>query len=114
MMLPMGGSHMGHHRSMMMPMTDGVSAAELPDAESAGAKTFARFCSQCHALPGPNKHSVAEWSVVVDRMKNNIISTGKQLPSEQEFGEILSYLQRNALAIYVRVLDPGFRRDDGR
>jgi len=55
--------------SMMgrMPKT-GVDPENLPEAESSEAKTYAKFCSQCHALPNPRRNSAKDWKALVERM----------------------------------------------
>ncbi|MCP3868906.1 MAG: hypothetical protein GY703_12575 [Gammaproteobacteria bacterium] len=40
----------------------------LPDAESRGALLLDNYCTQCHNLPGPDRHTAAEWREVTSRM----------------------------------------------
>lgn len=67
----MGEGMMGDGKmcSMMgrMPKT-GVDPENLPEAESSEAKTYAKFCSQCHALPSPRRNSAKDWRALVERM----------------------------------------------
>lgn len=53
-------------RSVELPR--GVSADELPDAGSRGAELVSRYCSGCHAIPSPSRHSAGEWEVTARRM----------------------------------------------
>lgn len=46
----------------------GISAENLPERDSAQAKTYAKFCGQCHALPNPVQNSKEDWNALVDRM----------------------------------------------
>jgi len=49
-------------------MPPGLMPERLPDAGGPGAVLMQGYCSQCHALPGPGRHSAAEWPQVLDRM----------------------------------------------
>jgi hypothetical protein len=63
------------------------------------------YCSQCHALPGPGRHTIDEWQVVLERM-NLLMDVANRfgglmgnviVPGTGE-GEVLStYLTDNAL-----------------
>jgi len=85
----MGGGMMGQ-----TPENNGNQP--LPDQESKQAKLYKHYCSQCHALPSPRAHTAQEWSSVVARMKQTMIKQGKALPDNEQFEEILGYLQRYA------------------
>lgn len=64
---------------------------------------FALACSQCHALPDPQRHTAREWPEVVARMKQHLAWTNrvvgnpelKTLP-ELRTDEIVKLLQRYA------------------
>jgi cytochrome c5 len=49
-------------------MPPGLMPNQLPDAGGQGAVLMQGYCTQCHALPGPGRHSVEEWTQVLDRM----------------------------------------------
>jgi cytochrome c5 len=49
-------------------MPPGLMPDQLPDAGGPGAILMQGYCTQCHALPGPGRHSAAEWPQVLDRM----------------------------------------------
>jgi cytochrome c5 len=67
----MGGSMMGGRRmcdtTKRMPKT-GVKPEDLPAPGSMQAKTYAKFCSQCHLLPDPKGNSAKGWEKLVERM----------------------------------------------
>jgi len=46
----------------------GLSAESLPSATSQGAGLIARYCTQCHNLPGPDRHTATEWREVTSKM----------------------------------------------
>ena len=46
----------------------GLSAESLPSATSQGAGLLARYCTQCHNLPGPDRHTATEWREVTSKM----------------------------------------------
>lgn len=90
-----GGGMMHHGHGMGGPPRT-VDADTLPDNQSAGAKTFARYCQQCHALPDPAQHTAAEWPKVVERMRGNMRSMGKEIANDQDAQLITDYLQQHA------------------
>lgn len=54
--------------SGMMELPAGVEAEELPQADSTGARLAARYCSQCHGVPTPLRHSAEDWVPTLRRM----------------------------------------------
>ncbi len=49
-------------------MPPGLMPAQLPDAGGQGALLMQNYCTQCHELPGPGRHTAEEWPQVLDRM----------------------------------------------
>ena len=49
-------------------MPPGLMPEQLPDAGGPGAVLMQDYCTQCHALPGPGRHSAEEWPQVLERM----------------------------------------------
>ena len=49
-------------------MPPGLDSDLLPDAGGPGATLMETYCTQCHALPGPGRHTAEEWPQVLDRM----------------------------------------------
>lgn len=49
-------------------MPPGLMPDLLPEAGGPGATLMETYCTQCHALPGPGRHTAEEWPQVVDRM----------------------------------------------
>lgn len=88
-----GTMHHGHGKSGPART---IEADTLPDSQSLGAKTFARYCQQCHALPDPAQHTATEWPNVVERMRGNMRSMNKNIASDLEAQSITEYLQRYA------------------
>jgi hypothetical protein len=46
----------------------GLDPALLPEPGSRGAQLLERYCTQCHELPGPGRHTAEEWPAVLERM----------------------------------------------
>jgi len=46
----------------------GLTVASLPDPGGPGAVLLGRYCTQCHNLPGPDRHTAGEWHRVTSRM----------------------------------------------
>ena len=83
-----------------------VSARELPEASSQGARLTARYCVQCHHLVNPAMHTPARWKSVVDRMvwrmrgNGNMGGVMKEMmaqvsaPSDADVETLTRYLQK--------------------
>ena len=89
-------------------------AAQLPEADSPGARLVIGYCVQCHNLPNPAMHNAARWPGVVARMvprmegKGNLgkvmadMMAGVRSPSDEETRVIVAYLRKYA----QRPIDP--------
>jgi len=89
-------------------------AAQLPEADSPGARLLIGYCVQCHNLPNPAMHNAARWPGVVARMvprmegKGNLgkvmadMMAGVRSPSDEETRVIVAYLRKYA----QRPIDP--------
>jgi len=64
----------------------------VPAPDSPGAALFQQTCAQCHALPDPKQHAASEWSAVVERMRQNMITMGRREITDREAKEITAYL----------------------
>lgn len=80
------------HAHSLKPM-ESLALATLSSGEG---QSYRQVCSDCHALPDPAQHTPKEWRLVVARMKQNISEAGRPLPSDEAFGAVLTYLERNA------------------
>jgi hypothetical protein len=74
-----------------------------PGLATHAGEAFAIACSQCHALPDPQRHTAREWPVVVERMKRhmawtNVIVGSPELKTVPELktDEIVGFLKRYA------------------
>ncbi len=98
-------------KSMMKEMMGaqlppGVDPNDLPEPQSNGAQLLARYCVQCHNLPGPGMHTAEEWPRVVDRMNQRMqmmsghnmmrMMHGIEAPEDSELEALLAYLQKHA------------------
>ena len=93
----------------------GVTAADLPDPNSTGAKLVATHCSACHNLPQPAMHSATDWPAVARRMwlrVEGLSSTlGVAVPTTSERYLMLTYLTTNALKVSGATLPQGPGRE---
>lgn len=102
----MGPGMMGDmHRNMMQRMMggalpSGIDPALLPEPHSAGAMILKDYCTQCHNLPGPGMHTIAEWPRVLGRMNMRMQMMGGMMgimaPNSVELEILLAYLQEHA------------------
>jgi len=72
MSLPVSASHTWADIDLCEVYKDklppGLTAESLPGAHSPGAVLLNRYCTQCHNLPGPDRHTAAEWREVASKM----------------------------------------------
>jgi mono/diheme cytochrome c family protein len=86
-------------------MPPGLTPDQLPDAGGPGAVLMQGYCTQCHALPGPGRHSAEEWPQVLDRMlllmdvadRFGGLLGNVKTPSSDERDLLRSYLVLHAL-----------------
>lgn len=97
----MGGMMMGGMMAKRMP--PGINPDQLPEPGSKGAHLLARYCSQCHGVPGPGMHTANEWPSVIARMNRRMqMMSGKRMmmrieaPDNNELKRLTAYLQTNA------------------
>jgi hypothetical protein len=82
-------------------MMGGPSAAESPpptklDAAARKGYEFTRkYCSGCHAMPSPARHTAAEWPAVIDRMARYMRQQGRPMPDASTRESILDYLAKS-------------------
>ncbi len=116
-----GAPESGEHSLLMMPIS-GVHPDQLPDPQSAGAELYATYCSGCHELPSPARHSAQDWTTIVRNMvlrmdratyrggmmgggmmgRGSMMGRGGmmgriEMPSPDQQRTILAYLQAHAL-----------------
>ncbi len=82
----------------------GLTLASLPEAGSSGSVLLNQYCTQCHNLPGPDRHTVAEWKDVASKMFMLMEVSNRfgglmgrvesMQPQEQEI--LRAYLERHA------------------
>lgn len=93
----------------------GVTPADLPDPDSAGAQHLVRYCTSCHALPSPASHSATDWPGVVRRMwlRMDLIdpSFNVPVPNGAERLVLSDYLVANALEVRRAGLPAGAGRE---
>jgi cytochrome c5 len=98
-----GGVDICETRKDIMPPD--MPARQLPEPGSAGALVLQRYCTQCHYLTGPGRHTREEWTDVLRRMDALMgIShfyrglLGKvAMPDATEKAALRAYLDRHAL-----------------
>jgi len=74
-----------------------------PALQTSAGRIYSLACSQCHALPDPQRHTAREWPVVVRRMQDhmawaNTIVGVRELRTNPvlDTAEIVRLLQRHA------------------
>ena len=86
-------------------MPPGMPLSQLPQSNSQGAKLTQQYCTQCHNLPGPGRHTAEEWLVVMETM-NLLMDVASRFggllgkveaPSTEERKILERYLVTNAL-----------------
>lgn len=94
----------------------GVTGADLPDPQSAGAQGLATYCAQCHNLPAPTMHSATDWPGVVRRMWLRMdmlpANLNVAIPDQGARAAILSYLMDHGLQVSNATLPAGEGRAD--
>ena len=86
-------------------MPPGMQPQDLPQPASLGAALLQGYCAQCHALPGPGRHTADEWPAVLDRMILLMDVTSRfgglmgkvRVPGAGESEVLRAYLTGNAL-----------------
>lgn len=71
-----------------------VSPENIPPGN--GQAAFVEVCSRCHALPDPRIHTAKDWPAVFLRMEGNILRMKVRGPTQEQTGQILTYLQEVA------------------
>lgn len=93
---------------------EGLSPADLPDPQSAGAQELQHFCTACHALPSPTSHSATDWPAVVRRMwlrMGRLQGYTVPVPETGDRIVMLEYLMNNALKVSAQDLPDAPGRD---
>ncbi len=93
----------------------GITAADLPDPNSTGARLIVTYCGQCHNVPSPQMHSATDWPSVARRMwlRMELLtpSLGVKVPSLAERFALLDYMTANALRVSGATLPAGPGRE---
>lgn len=83
----------------------GIDPATLPEPQSRGARLLTHYCTQCHALTGPGRHTAEEWPAVLERM-HMLMDVSRRfrgmmgsiaLPDAEEMRVLGEYLSAHAL-----------------
>lgn len=82
----------------------GLSIKSLPEPESSSAGLLQHYCTQCHNLPGPDRHTAAEWRDVAARMfmlmdvshRFGGLMGRVEIMDKQQQEKLLAYLERFA------------------
>jgi hypothetical protein len=80
-----------------------LDPAKLPAVNTRAGESFRVACSQCHALPDPQRYTAAEWPAAVSRMQKNMewmnrVVGSKPIPGEPQLKieDINAFLARHA------------------
>ncbi|MCP3671830.1 MAG: hypothetical protein GY814_15630 [Gammaproteobacteria bacterium] len=82
----------------------GLTIESLPEPKSSGADLLQQYCTQCHNLPGPNRHTASEWGDVTSKMfmlmdvSNRFGGLNGEVDTMQSHDQkaLQSYLERHA------------------
>lgn len=101
MMMDRAGMKEMMKNMMGAQLPPGLDPEHLPDPRSSGAQLLARYCTQCHELPGPGLHTADEWPSVADRMNQRMRMMSGMMhdidaPNNDEFRTLVAYLQQHA------------------
>jgi hypothetical protein len=89
------------HKDKLPP---GLTVESLPDPQSPGAALLNQYCTQCHNLPGPDRHTAADWREVTSKMFmlmdvshqfGGLMGKVEILPKAQQ-ETVLTYLEHHA------------------
>jgi cytochrome c5 len=91
-------------------MPPGLTPAQLPDAGGRSALLMQTYCTQCHELPGPGRHTAEEWPQVLERMlvimdvadRFGGLLGNVKTPSSDESDQLRSYLVAHALKPFTQ------------
>ncbi|MES9899929.1 MAG: hypothetical protein ABW148_13005 [Sedimenticola sp.] len=83
----------------------GLTIEMLPKPKSSGAALLQQYCTQCHNLPGPDRHTAAEWRDVTSNMfllmdvshRFGGLMGKVEIMSKEEQGVVLAYLEQHAV-----------------
>ncbi len=86
-------------------MPPGLNAELLPEPKSKAAALMQNYCIQCHALPGPGRHTAKEWPQVLEHMQTLMDVSNRfgglmgniKTPSATEQKQLQQYLSQYAL-----------------
>ncbi|MCW8964983.1 MAG: hypothetical protein OQL16_14390 [Gammaproteobacteria bacterium] len=86
-------------------MPPGLSVEQLPDATGQGARLMQTYCTQCHELPGPGRHTADEWPTVMQHMltlmdvadRFGSLMGNIRSPNSEEREQLQLYLSRHGL-----------------
>ena len=98
-----GGVDICETRRDIMPPD--MSPTLLPEPASKGALVLQRYCTQCHYLTGPGRHTREEWPGVLARMETLMrvshfyrgLLGAVAMPDAGERAALANYLDRHAL-----------------
>lgn len=68
----------------------------LPEEGTAAANTYRERCGVCHRVYAPGALKYPMWEIVVGRMEQYLVRTGRGQFSAEDRSTILEYLRRNA------------------
>lgn len=73
-----------------------LDPANYPDLDTDIGQAFSAVCSQCHALPDPKLHTMAQWRDVVRRMRRNMELLGLPDPGDAELAKAMGFLEAHS------------------
>jgi len=80
---------------LFLSVATNASAMDIPAADSAGARLYAKRCSTCHALAHPKRLDWAHWQSMLGVMEQRMDEKGMRM-DKADWQEIAAYLKRYA------------------
>ncbi len=76
--------------------TPGTHNTAIPDAESTGARIYSARCSNCHALPHPQRLGYNAWLELLPIMEQRMQERGMLKMGKDERDKLLAYLKAHS------------------
>jgi hypothetical protein len=77
-------------------LTGACSTVPPGNSSDRPTQTFTAYCSACHDLPHPKRHTYTQWQVLIPVMEQRMKERGMAPLDERQRRDILAYLKQHA------------------